>query len=112
MFLFGNVFMEFVVDEWYFAFPLFIMTLCAATLAVWRIWLNFNAKTDLNLFMPRLQEVMAREGLEGGVALQPLGEPRGTARPWQIDGCGRGHGCLLSWCSLPLVCDRGGGVLT
>jgi biopolymer transport protein ExbB len=78
MFLFGNVFMEFVTEEWYFAFPLFIMTLIAATLAVWRIWLNFNAKTDLNLFMPRLQEVMAREGIEGGLKFckaQPPTEP-------------------------------------
>lgn len=78
MLLFGNVFMEFVVDEWYFALPLFIMTLAAATLAVWRMWLNHNAKTDLNLFMPRLQEVMAREGVEGGLKFckaQPPTEP-------------------------------------
>jgi len=79
MSLFGaNAFVTFVVDEWYFAVPLFVMTLTAATLAVWRIWLNFNARTDLNLFMPRLQEVMAKEGIEGGLKFckaQPPTEP-------------------------------------
>ncbi|HMP58795.1 MAG TPA: hypothetical protein PKD86_05535, partial [Gemmatales bacterium] len=62
-----NVFMQFVVDEWYFAVVLFGMTLVAGVLVAWRIWLNLGSRTDMNLFMPRFQEVLAKEGIDGGI---------------------------------------------
>jgi biopolymer transport protein ExbB len=62
-----EVFRKFVVDEWYFAFPLFGMSLVAITLVVWRIMLNGRAASDLNTLLPDLQEKLQREGVEGAL---------------------------------------------
>jgi biopolymer transport protein ExbB len=60
-------FVRFVTHDWLFATILFIMTFAGATLVVWRLWLNYNAKTDLNLFLPKFQEVLNKEGIEGAM---------------------------------------------
>ncbi len=60
-----SAFVVFIKKDTFFAVVLFVMTLSAATLVIWRLWLNFNARTDLNLFMPRFQEVLNKEGIEG-----------------------------------------------
>jgi biopolymer transport protein ExbB len=60
-------FLTFVTKDWFFALVLFSMTLAAATLVIWRLWLNHNSKTDLNLFMPRFQEVLNKEGIDGAL---------------------------------------------
>lgn len=60
-------FMQFVTDDWMFAVVLFTMTFVAATLVVWRLWLNHGSKTDMNLFLPKFQEVLAKEGVEGAL---------------------------------------------
>ena len=62
-----QAFMEFITKHWYFAIPMFIMSLVALTLVIWRILLNFNAKTNMNEFLPQFQQRLEKEGLEGAL---------------------------------------------
>jgi biopolymer transport protein ExbB len=66
----------FITKEWYFFWPLFAMSLTAMTLVIWRILLNLSAKTDLNVFLPQLQETLEKEGVQGALKFcraQPTG---------------------------------------
>lgn len=60
-------FWNFVTQDWYFAIPMFIMSLTAVTLVVWRILLNRSAQTDLNAFLPAFQERVGKEGIDGAI---------------------------------------------
>ncbi len=74
-----QAFVEFVKNHWFFAIPMFLMSFTAVALVIWRILLNNHAKTDMNLFLPRLQDVMSKEGVDGALKLcqaQPGVEPR------------------------------------
>src|SRR5207253_2457878 len=62
-----QAFRDFVTQDWYFAFPMFGMSLVAITLVVWRILLNLNANTNLNAFLPAFQDKLAREGADGAL---------------------------------------------
>lgn len=62
-----EAFIHFVTHHWFFAIPMFGMMLAAGVMVIWRILLNHNAKTDLNLFLPRFQEVLQKEGIEGAL---------------------------------------------
>jgi biopolymer transport protein ExbB len=62
-----QAFLDFVTQDWYFAFPMFGMSLVAITLVVWRILLNLNANTNLNAFLPAFQEKLTREGVDGAL---------------------------------------------
>lgn len=64
-----KAFLEFVTAHWYFAIILFGMSMAAITLVTWRILLNLNAGTDLNVFLPPFQEVLNKEGVDGGLKL-------------------------------------------
>src|SRR5579871_5260281 len=58
-------FWDFVRSHWYFAIPMFVMSLSALTLVVWRILLNLQAKTDMDEFLPLFQQKLDKEGIEG-----------------------------------------------
>ena len=60
-----NVFLDFIRTDWYFAFPMFGMSLTAIALVVWRILLNRAAGSDLSTLLPALQEKLSKEGVEG-----------------------------------------------
>jgi biopolymer transport protein ExbB len=60
-------FLHFVTHDWYFAIPMLGMILVAMTLVFWRIFLNLNARTNLNDFLPAFQETLAKEGIDGAV---------------------------------------------
>lgn len=60
-----NVFVDFIRNEWFFAFPMFGMSLVAITLVVWRSLLNRSANSDLGALLPELQEKLAKEGVDG-----------------------------------------------
>jgi biopolymer transport protein ExbB len=62
-----SAFFDFVTGEWYYAVPLFIMSISGLTLLIWRILLNNNAKTDLSGFLPAFQQRLDREGVEGAI---------------------------------------------
>jgi biopolymer transport protein ExbB len=60
-------FLTFIMHDTFFAVVLFTMTFIAGVLVTWRLWLNYNSRTDMNLFLPRFQEVLAKEGIEGAI---------------------------------------------
>jgi biopolymer transport protein ExbB len=62
-----DAFFEFITRHWYFAIPMFLMSLVAITLVIWRIMLNINARTDLNEFLPQFQQRLEREGPAGAL---------------------------------------------
>ncbi len=64
-----NAFTHFVVNEWYFAIPMFLMSLIAFALVVWRWLLNLSAKTDMDDFLPIFQEKLQKEGVQGALRL-------------------------------------------
>jgi biopolymer transport protein ExbB len=64
-----EAFFTFVNDHRIFAVIMFAMSLAAVTLVVWRLLLNFNARTNLDEFMPRFQEVLQRDGVESAISL-------------------------------------------
>ena len=63
-----QVFWHFLTHEWYFALPMLCMILVALTLVFWRLYLNVNANTNLNEFLPAFQEKLAAEGVDGALA--------------------------------------------
>jgi biopolymer transport protein ExbB len=62
-----SAFVKFVTGEWYFAIPMFLMSLTAITLVIWRILLNVNAQTNMNIFLPTFQHKLEHEGTEGAL---------------------------------------------
>jgi biopolymer transport protein ExbB len=58
---------DFIRNHWYFAIPMFGMTFTALTLVIWRILLNINAQTNMNVFMPVFQEKLEKEGVVGAL---------------------------------------------
>lgn len=60
-------FWKFVTQDWYFAFPMFGMSLVALTLVLWRTMLNRAAQTNMNAFLPAFQEKLAKEGPESAL---------------------------------------------
>ena len=64
-----NAVKGFFIDEWYFATPLVIMSLVAASLVIWRILLNLSSRTDMDEFLPIFQHTLRHNGIKGAVAL-------------------------------------------
>jgi biopolymer transport protein ExbB len=62
-----SAFKDFVTKEWYYFLPLLFMSLAGITLVIWRLMLNHSAKTDLNTFLPRFQEALSKQGVEGAL---------------------------------------------
>lgn len=64
-----DAFWKFVTNDWYFAIPMFAMSLVAITLTIWRILLNRHANTNMNEFLPEFQERLAKDGVDGALKL-------------------------------------------
>lgn len=64
-----DVFMTFVTKHWYFAVPMFGMSIVAVTLVVWRLLLNRGASTNMNTFLPAFQDKLEKEGVDGALKL-------------------------------------------
>lgn len=62
-----SVFLDFIRNEWYFAFPMFGMSFIAITLVIWRAMLNKGANSDMNEVLPALQDKLNKEGVEGAI---------------------------------------------
>jgi len=62
-----EAFVHFVTNHWFFAIPMFGMMIAAGVMVIWRMLLNHNAKTDMNLFLPRFVEVLQKEGIDGAL---------------------------------------------
>ncbi|GIW81313.1 MAG: biopolymer transporter ExbB [Gemmatales bacterium] len=62
-----SAFWNFVTHDWYFAIPMFCMSLAAITMVIWRILLNINASTNMDEFLPEFQRRLEKEGIEGAL---------------------------------------------
>jgi biopolymer transport protein ExbB len=62
-----EAFGHFVRNEWYFAIPMFLMSLAAVTMVIWRILLNYNGSTNMNEFLPIFQQKLEKEGVAGAL---------------------------------------------
>ena len=62
-----DAFLHFVKQDWYFAVPMLGMSVVAVTLVVWRLLLNFNARTNMNAFLPAFQEKLQKEGVDSAL---------------------------------------------
>src|SRR5438128_1708984 len=62
-----SAFFTFVVHDWYFAIPMFLMSMTGVTLVIWRLLLNFNGATPMSSFLPAFQQKLEREGAEGAL---------------------------------------------
>ena len=62
-----DAFLHFLTNDWYFAVPMLGMSMIAVTLVIWRTLLNFNARTNMNAFLPQFQEKLQKEGLEAAM---------------------------------------------
>jgi biopolymer transport protein ExbB len=57
----------FITHDWYFFWPLFLMSLTGMTLVLWRLLLNLNANTKMSEFLPEFQQRLERDGVEGAL---------------------------------------------
>lgn len=62
-----DAFLHFLRNDWYFAVPMLCMSMVAVTLVVWRVLLNFGARTNMNAFLPAFQEKLQKDGPEGAL---------------------------------------------
>jgi biopolymer transport protein ExbB len=62
-----SAFWKFVTEDWYFAVPMFLMSATGMALLLWRLLLNMNGGTRMSEFLPRFQEVLEKEGVEGAL---------------------------------------------
>jgi biopolymer transport protein ExbB len=60
-------FWTFVKNDWHFAIPMFIMSICALAMVIWRIVLNVNAQSNMNEFLPLFQQRLEKEGIDGAL---------------------------------------------
>jgi biopolymer transport protein ExbB len=63
-----SAFFTFVTNDWWIAIPMFLMSFCGIGLLVWRILLNINGNTNLNIFLPYFQDKLEKDGV--GAALK------------------------------------------
>jgi len=61
----ANALKEFISNEWYFFFPLLLMSMTAMALIIWRLLLNNSAKTNMGVFLPVFTATLAKDGIDG-----------------------------------------------
>ncbi len=57
----------FITHDWYFFWPLFLMSLTGLTLVIWRLLLNLNGNTNMSEFLPAFQKKLESDGVEGAL---------------------------------------------
>jgi biopolymer transport protein ExbB len=62
-----QAFFTFVTQDWWIAIPMFLMSLAGVYLVIWRILLNVNGNTQMNVFLPQFQDKLEKEGVEGAI---------------------------------------------
>jgi len=62
-----SAFLDFVTKDWWIAIPMFLMSFAGIGLLVWRILLNVNGNTNLNIFLPTLADKLDKEGVAGAL---------------------------------------------
>jgi len=64
-----STFFTFVKNDWWIAIPMFLMSFCGIGLLVWRILLNINGKTNLNIFLPQFQDKLEKDGVPAALKM-------------------------------------------
>jgi biopolymer transport protein ExbB len=64
-----SAFLQFLTEEWYFAFSMLSLSCVALMLVFWRYLLNRDARTPLSAFLPAFQETLERDGIDGALRL-------------------------------------------
>jgi biopolymer transport protein ExbB len=59
-----QAFGRFIIDDWWIAIPMFLMSLTGVTLVIWRLMLNSNSNTQMNEFLPGFSTKLEKEGVE------------------------------------------------
>src|SRR5262245_12892675 len=62
-----QAFLKFVTQDWYFFWPMFLMSVAGVTLVIWRLLLNINGATNMNEFLPAFQQKLDKDGVEGAL---------------------------------------------
>jgi biopolymer transport protein ExbB len=62
-----SAFLRFVTADWYFFWPMFLMSVSGVALVIWRLLLNLSANTNMNEFLPAFQQRLEKEGVEGAL---------------------------------------------
>jgi biopolymer transport protein ExbB len=62
-----GLFLKFVQEDVIFAIPLFLMSMAGIALLVWRLLLNMNVSTKMDVFLPAFQARLDQEGVEGAL---------------------------------------------
>ncbi len=65
----SRAFLQFVIGDWYFAYPMFALSLVGLALLLWRILLNTYAGTRMDQFLPEFQTRLEEDGIEGELEL-------------------------------------------
>jgi biopolymer transport protein ExbB len=61
-------FLDFITLYWYFAAPLFLLSVTGIGLVYWRLLLNIQGNTVMSKFLPVFQEKLEKEGLNAALA--------------------------------------------
>lgn len=64
-----SAFTSFIVNEWYFAIPMFFMSFAGIAFVIWRALLNMNGATKMDEFLPLFQKKLETEGVDGAIRL-------------------------------------------
>jgi biopolymer transport protein ExbB len=62
-----SAFWTFVTHDWYFFWPMFMMSVTGITLVIWRLLLNLNGATNMAEFLPAFQQHLEKDGVEGAL---------------------------------------------
>src|SRR5262245_61572714 len=62
-----QAFLKFVTQDWYFFWPMFLMSVAGVTLVIWRLLLNINGATNMSEFLPAFQQKLEKDGVEGAL---------------------------------------------
>lgn len=62
-----SAFLTFVFEDWYFAFPMFGLSLVGLALLLWRVLLNNSAGTRMDRFLPEFQARLEEGGVDGAL---------------------------------------------
>jgi biopolymer transport protein ExbB/TolQ len=58
---------KFITHDWYFFWPMFMMSVAGMTLVIWRALLNMSASTKMNEFLPAFQNRLQKDGVAGAL---------------------------------------------
>lgn len=60
-------FLDFVIRDWYIAWPLLAMSMTGICLVLWRLFLNINANSHLDELLPAVQQKLESGGVDAAL---------------------------------------------